>query len=96
MKVFSGLTPFLSHPTCDDRRVTTRDMHTIKQLEFGLERPHAFTLPARRPERRTRAQWWFRQMRQVVSDALEWQPAPAGRPEQVWLGLPAPRWQRHG
>jgi hypothetical protein len=66
-------------------------MHTIQQLEFGLERPHNTRLAARRPERRSRAQWWFRQMRAAVSDALEWQPMPAARPQQVWLGLPAHR-----
>jgi hypothetical protein len=69
-------------------------MNPIKQLEFGLERSQSFVLPARRPERRTRAQWWFRQMRQVVSEALEWQPAPAARPQQVWLSLSAARRSR--
>lgn len=72
----------------------TRLMNTNTQLEFGLERSQGFVLPARRPERRTRAQWWFRQMRRVVGDALEWQPAPATRPQQAWLSLAAARRQR--
>lgn len=72
----------------------TRDMHTIKQLEFGLERPCTHARPAGRPERRTRAQWWFSQMRRVVHEALEWQPAPAGRPQQAWLSLPPARHAR--
>ena len=69
-------------------------MNTNTQLEFGLERPQIFVLPNRRQERRSRAQWWFRQMRRVVSDALEWQPRPEPRPEQAWLGLRPSRHQR--
>ena len=32
-----------------------------------------------------RADWWFRQMRQVVDRALDWEPAPRFRPEQIWF-----------
>ena len=28
-------------------------------------------------------QWWFQRMRQIVDRALDWQPAPAPRPEQI-------------
>ena len=30
-----------------------------------------------------RAQWWFRRMRQIVDGALDWEPAPPPRPEQI-------------
>lgn len=62
-----------------------------RQLELELENARAFQIAMRRPQRVSRAQWWFQQMRQVVDQALEWQPASAGRPEQVWLPLPSRR-----
>ena len=30
-------------------------------------------------------QWWFQRMRQIVDRALDWQPAPTPRPEQIEL-----------
>jgi hypothetical protein len=36
---------------------------------------------------RARAQGWFDLMRRVVDNAVEWKPAPAGRPEQTALDL---------
>lgn len=39
----------------------------------------------RRSRRQSRAQWWFARMRQVVDRAMDWQPAPAARPEQIWF-----------
>jgi hypothetical protein len=42
-----------------------------------------------RQRRLGRAQWWFHRMRQVVDRAIDWQSAPTGRPEQIWL--PEPR-----
>ncbi len=58
---------------------------TNQQMELAiengrLERPQP--LPAKRP---TRAQWWFRQMREVVDKAFDWQPAPPARPQQIWF-----------
>ena len=55
--------------------------HTA-QLELTLpnrNREHG----ANRRQHGNRAQWWFNRMREVVDAALEWQPAPAGRPEQL-------------
>ena len=40
---------------------------------------------AHRQSRRTRAQWWFRRMRQIVDLATDWQPVPAPRPVQIWF-----------
>ena len=58
------------------------------QLELEFEQARAFQSPLRAPRRPSRAQWWFQQMRQVVDQALDWEPLPPGRPEQTWLTLP--------
>ena len=57
----------------------------IAQMELSLNNPQPRTgaALARRP--RSRAQWWFARMRQVVERARDWQPAPPARPEQTWL-----------
>jgi hypothetical protein len=55
------------------------------EMSFG-------TMPApvgRTNRRASRAQWWFARMRQVVDRAMDWQPIPPARPEQIWL--PEPR-----
>jgi len=53
------------------------------ELEIGQIRG---ALPAGvRQRRRTRAHWWFEQMRQVVDRAFDWQPTPEPRPRQTWL-----------
>lgn len=39
----------------------------------------------RRQRRLNRAQWWFQRMRQMVDRAVDWQPAPLARPEQIWF-----------
>ncbi len=58
-----------------------------QQMEMSFDR----NAPARRPhgrqQRRSRAQWWFSQMRRVVDGALDWQVAPPARPEQIYLTL---------
>lgn len=36
----------------------------------------------RKPGRRDRARWWFREMHRVVDDAMDWAGAPLARPEQ--------------
>ena len=36
-----------------------------------------------RQRRLSRAGWWFDRMRQVVDRAVDWQPAPAPRPQQI-------------
>ncbi len=61
---------------------------SLSQLELGFEPARAFQSRLRAPQRPGRAQWWFQQMRQVVDQALDWEPLPPGRPEQVWLSLP--------
>jgi hypothetical protein len=58
-------------------------MNQQMELEIGTVR----NCPsARRGQRRSgRASWWFDRMRQVVDRALDWQPAPPARPEQIWF-----------
>lgn len=54
------------------------------EMSFG-------TLPTSigKAQRRTsRAQWWFARMRQVVDRAIDWQPVPRARPEQIWFQEP--------
>ena len=41
----------------------------------------------RRQALRSRAAWWFRTMRLVVDNAVEWKPAPLPKPEQETLDL---------
>ena len=36
---------------------------------------------------RSRAAWWFGQMRKAVNAAVEWKPAPLARPEQTYITL---------
>jgi hypothetical protein len=57
-----------------------------QQMELGLA-AGANRCPrvARRDRRLNHAQWWFDQMRQVVERAMDWEPAPRFRPEQIWL-----------
>lgn len=61
------------------------------QLELGFEGAKRLNSPRRRETRATRAAWWFNQMRQIVSHAIDWDAVPAPRPEQSWLGFPHPR-----
>ena len=36
-------------------------------------------------KKRSRAQWWFQRMRQIVDRATDWRPAPPPRPVQIWF-----------
>ena len=51
------------------------------EMSFGS----ACHQPTRRQRRLNRAQWWFQRMRQMVDRAVDWQPVPLPRPEQIWL-----------
>ena len=63
-------------------------MKNIKkqQLEIGFNSACRRPMPIRQ-RRATRARWWFSQMRRVVDDAIDWQPAPSLPPEQIRLPL---------
>ena len=64
---------------------------TNEQLELGLGGTQLKAASGRRESRIQRAAWWFARMRAVVSNAMDWPPAPEPRPEQGWLGLSRPR-----
>jgi hypothetical protein len=55
-----------------------------KQIEFSFEEPYRFTASCKNG-RRSRARWWFDQMRQVVNRAFDRRPVTAARPEQGYL-----------
>ena len=59
-----------------------------EQLELGISgnqlRINGTGLPATR-DRRTRADWWFTQMRTIVNRAMDWETAGQPRPEQIWI-----------
>ena len=58
---------------------------TNAQLELSFDALRVRSTPTtttRRPSIHN-AQWWFQRMRQIVNSALDWQPAPAPRPEQI-------------
>lgn len=56
------------------------------QMELGFD-GSAASRPARRARVVSRSRWWFDHMRAVVDRAMEWRPAPAGRPEQTYLAV---------
>ncbi|HXS69011.1 MAG TPA: hypothetical protein VN761_09225 [Candidatus Polarisedimenticolia bacterium] len=60
-------------------------MKTNEQMELGIGKSQACP-SARRPQRRlSRANWWFQQMREVVDKAVDWQPTPPARPQQIYF-----------
>ena len=59
-----------------------------RQLELEIGQVRATPPASARQRRRTRAHWWFEQMRQVVDRAFDWQPAPEPRARQIWLKDP--------
>jgi len=62
------------------------------QLDLSLNGAAACERPAwrRRQMLRSRAAWWFQQMRRAVDSAVDWRPAPPARPEQTSLDLRRP------
>jgi hypothetical protein len=54
------------------------------ELSFGSRSVRPTPTTTRRPSIRN-PQWWFQRMRQIVDRALDWQPAPPPRPEQIDL-----------
>ncbi len=55
------------------------------QLEMNLGSGRGCHNGARHHRRQGRAHWWFERMRQVVDRAIDWEPAPPPRPEQIWV-----------
>ena len=63
--------------------------NTRSQLDLSLNGSPACERPAwrRRQMLRSRAAWWFHQMRRAVDSAVDWRPTPPPRPEQTTLDL---------
>lgn len=60
-------------------------MKTNEQMELEIGKARTCS-SNRRPQRRmSRANWWFQQMREVVDKAVDWQPAPPARPQQIYF-----------
>jgi hypothetical protein len=57
---------------------------TNRQLELGFN-----GLPPRtaagREGRIARADWWFKRMRDIVEQAMDWGAAAEPSPEQIWM-----------
>jgi hypothetical protein len=56
-----------------------------RQLELGFNGLPVPAKTARREGRIARANWWFAQMRAVVSQAIDWETVGQPRPEQIWM-----------
>ena len=59
-----------------------------EQLELGINGNklplNGNGYPAAR-NRQARAGWWFAQMRNIVSRAMDWENTGNPRPEQIWI-----------
>jgi len=55
------------------------------QLELGFAKGRGCGAMNVRQRRQGRANWWFQRMRQIVDRAIDWQPVPPARPEQIWF-----------
>jgi hypothetical protein len=60
-------------------------MTTNEQMELGIGKTKPCRSVKRSQRRQGRANWWFQQMREVVDKAIDWQPAPPARPEQIYF-----------
>jgi hypothetical protein len=56
-----------------------------QQLELGFGGIRSPKAASRRERRVSRAAWWFAHMRHIVESAMDWEPAPEARPEQIWM-----------
>ena len=84
LSVLIRIRRLLSHPPCDSgRKDQTLAMNNAQlELSFGNRRVRRSSSVNRRPSIHN-PQWWFQRMRQIVDCALDWQPAPQPRPEQI-------------
>jgi hypothetical protein len=58
-----------------------------QQIEMSFGTGLAGRKIAPQCQRRSRARWWFGQMRLVVESAVDWKSVPPPPPEQTRLGL---------
>jgi len=67
------------------KNMKTMNVNDQNQMELGLNKAHGCRSTQRPQRRLSRANWWFQQMREVVDRAVDWRPAPAARPEQIYF-----------
>ena len=60
-------------------------MTNQNQLELGLAGANHDPRNMKLERRLNHANWWFNQMRQIVDQAFEMEPAPRFQMEQTWL-----------
>lgn len=76
----------MSNPTRYDAAKNERPNMNNEQLEFGINPDIQYRdAKARGGGRTARAGWWFEQMRNIVSRAMDWEAAASPRPEQIWI-----------
>ena len=59
----------------------------IDQMDLCLKSQAGSTRKSNRNRIPRDPQWWFRQMRNVVNMAIEWQPTPPTQPKQAQFAL---------
>ena len=78
----------MSDPACYDAAKTEKLNMNNEQLELGINgnksRMNGTVYPTSQ-NRRARAEWWFTQMRNIVSRAMDWETTGNPRPEQIWI-----------
>ena len=65
--------------------MTTNEQNQRQQLELGFNGMMQSRIYGRPRTRVTRAQWWFKKMREAVANAVNWQDEMPSRPEQIWM-----------
>jgi hypothetical protein len=73
----------------DEGQTSTPEVQVLS-LPLNLNRKSQIQnrkLNRRHQVARSRAAWWFGQMRKAVNAAVEWKPAPLARPEQTYITL---------
>ena len=60
-------------------------MTNQNQLELGLSAANRSPRLTQNDRHLNHANWWFNQMRRIVDQAFEMEPAPRFRMEQAWL-----------
>ena len=56
-----------------------------EQLELGINGKQTISSGPVLHSRHARANWWFTQMRNIVSHAMDWETDAEPRPEQIWI-----------
>ena len=58
-----------------------------QQLEITFDASTQYPARFRSQQRRSKAQWWFTQMRHIVDNAFDWSAPHQAPPEQIYFRL---------